>query len=255
MDNGKLTAAEWHHRFMQQTAWTNNLRNYLFNRISLKSNPRILEVGCGTCAVLSQIHNENYRKFGIDIDIEFLKFGLTNFSYLHLVHGNGLSLPFPSQIFDLVFCHYLLLWVDNPIRILQEIARVGKPGSKVIILAEPDYGGRIDYPPPLQQLGKAQIEGLQRQGADPFIGRKIRELTISARMTILEHGVLNSQSEMGIDQEFIDSEWQMLENDLSNQLSNNDIQHFKQIDLEAWKHGIRVLFVPIFYLLAEIRES
>lgn len=252
MEKSKLTPTKWHKRFVQQAKWTNHLRNYLLDKIALHPNSLVLEVGCGTCAVLSQITNENILTFGIDIDLEYLKFGRDNFDALHLVNGNGMSLPYPANSFDLVFCHYLLLWVENPIRIMQEFSRVGKPGANVVILAEPDYGGRIDYPPPLQELGEAQIKGLQQQGANPYIGRRIRELTISSGMTIIEHGVLNSQSDNEIDQEFIESEWQMLEHDLSNQLTESEIQHFKQIDLIAWRHGVRVLFIPIFYLLAEI---
>jgi len=253
MDKNKITTAEWHKRFMQQASWTKGLRKYLKEKIALGSNSRILEVGCGTCAVLSQFSDTEIQSYGVDIDFNFIKYGQTNFDSLHLVQGDGFSLPYLANSFDLIYCHYLLLWVKDPIHIMQEFARVGKPGSKIIILAEPDYGGRIDYPPPLQELGEAQIRGLQLQGADPFIGRRIRELIISAGMIVLEHGVLNSQSVININQNFIDSEWQMLELDLSYHMTNHDIQHFKQIDLSAWMQGIRVLFIPIFYLLAEIR--
>ena len=252
MEKGMITVTEWHKRFTQQARWTNGLRNYLKEKIALQPNSRILEVGCGTCAVLSQFYDTNMQSYGVDIDLEYIKFGRNYFDALHLVNGNGMSLPYPANTFDLVFCHYLLLWVENPIRIMQEFTRVSKPGAYVVILAEPDYGGRIDYPRPLQALGEAQTKSLLLQGANPLIGRKIREIAISSGLKILEHGVLNNQSDIEIDQEFIDSEWQMLEHDLSNQLTDEEIQHFKQIDLEAWMQGIRVLFIPIFYLLAEI---
>jgi SAM-dependent methyltransferase len=54
------------------------------------------------------------------------------------------TLPF-QPVFDVTFCHFLLLWVSNPEKVVAEMGRVTRPGGSVR-LAEPDYGGRIDYP-------------------------------------------------------------------------------------------------------------
>lgn len=250
MQKKKLSTHAWHERFVQQASWTKTIRNYLFSKASLTPKSYILEVGCGTCAILSQI--QGGLKLGIDIDLKFLKFSQKALKDLYLIQGDGHQMPFSSKVFDLVFCHYLLLWVDNPGAMLKEFARIGKPGAKVIILAEPDYGGRIDYPPTLKSLGQAQTKSLQNQGSDPFIGRKLLHMAQSAGMKILESGVLGSQSSNDPDPKFIKSEWDILKSDLSDELSNEELLKFQQIDLQAWNDGIRVLFVPTFYLIAEI---
>ena len=43
----------WHSRYLQQAAWTRELRTYVFEQAGISSANRILEVGCGTGAILS----------------------------------------------------------------------------------------------------------------------------------------------------------------------------------------------------------
>ena len=78
--------------------------------------------------------------------------------------------------FDICLCHFLLLWIANPLAALKEMRRIVKPGGWVLALAEPDYGSRIDFPPELEALGQAQSKALQSQCADVSVGRKLRGL-------------------------------------------------------------------------------
>jgi len=73
------------------------------------------------------------------------------------------------------------------------MARITRPGGAVLALAEPDYGGRIDYPIKLAQMGKWQIESLRLQGADPLMGRKLATIFNSAGFDSVETGVLGGQ--------------------------------------------------------------
>jgi hypothetical protein len=43
---------DWHSRYLQQAGWTSKLRGYLFQRAGVDKASRVLEVGCGTGAVL-----------------------------------------------------------------------------------------------------------------------------------------------------------------------------------------------------------
>ncbi|MCK7482052.1 MAG: class I SAM-dependent methyltransferase [Candidatus Moduliflexus flocculans] len=45
----------WHARYSQQAKWTRNLRAYIFDKIKLDDATRVLEVGCGTGAILSEL--------------------------------------------------------------------------------------------------------------------------------------------------------------------------------------------------------
>jgi len=248
MKKGNLSAQEWHERFEHQARWTISIRNYLFKLFDFSNNSWMLEVGCGTCAVLSQLPVRGPQLFGIDINIEFLSFSNQKHNNLHLTHGDGHLLPYPTDQFDLVYCHYLLLWVRDPITILQEFVRVGKPGSTIFIVAEPDYGGRIDFPPTLEAMGRAQIKSLQSQGADPMLGRKIAAFCKQAGIHVIESGILGSQSSPTVDRSIIDSEQKMLKHDLAGSLTDKKLNELLTIDLEAWMDSTRVLYVPTFYL-------
>ena len=57
----------WHARYIQQSAWTRDLRAYLFEKAGLTRARRVLEVGCGTGAILSMLKT-SAALHGLDLD-------------------------------------------------------------------------------------------------------------------------------------------------------------------------------------------
>ena len=159
----------WHRRYAQQANWTRELRSYIFERTGLRNAHHVLEAGCGTGAILSGLP-EGPLVYGLDIDHEALIECKRHAPRAVLTEGDALSLPYPDRAFDIVYSHFLLLWVRDPLRALREIKRVTRQGGFVIAFAEPDYLQRIDKPRELMQLGKWQTDALRRQGADPGLG-------------------------------------------------------------------------------------
>lgn len=157
-------------------------------------------------------------------------------------------LPFSTASFDFVLSHFLFLWLADPLRALCEMKRLTRPGGAVLALAEPDYGGRIDHPPELQPLGDWQAEALRQQGADPFIGRKLSALFHTAGLRQVETGVLGGQWTQPPQAEEWQSEWNILDADLAQDLHHKaDLEKLKQADWQAWQSGVRTLYVPTFY--------
>ncbi len=164
-----------------------------------------------------------------------------------LAQADGHLLPFADGLFDAVYCHYLLLWVANPARVLAEMKRVTRPGSAVIALAEPDHAARIDYPPPLDELGRLQTAALAKQGADVSIGRRIKALFHQSELLNISTGILGAQWDQNKKQN--SEELAVLQSDLTQVLSKEEFEAFKSVDRQAWVKGERVMFIPTFYAI------
>lgn len=247
-----LTPSGWHARFSQQAQWTGALRAHIFPRVGVHSAQRILDVGCGTGALFGELLAQSDAAiFGVDIQRQHLRLARAHPDAL-LSQGDALQLPYPEGIFDITLCHFLLLWVADPLQTLSEMARVARPGGMVLALAEPDYGGRIDYPPELAQLGVWQTESLKRQGADPLMGRKLSGLFHQIGLENIETGVLGGQWRGAPAPEAWESEWKILEFDAKTPKVSETFGVLKARDADAWERGQRVLFVPTFYALGRV---
>ena len=246
------SSIDWHNRFLHQAAWTKPLRDYIFKQIRLERASLILEVGCGTGVLLQDLENRCAATlFGLDLNSDHLAGASQHTPRSHLLQSDARLIPFPSDAFDITFCHFLLLWIKHPLHVIKEMARVTRPGGHVLALAEPDYGGRIDYPFELGLMGTWQQESLRKQGADPLIGRQLADIFIQAGLGNIQTGLLGGEwksANAGIDWT---SEWEILEHDLSYLPQDKDkatqLDMLKDIDKISQESGIRVLYVPTFY--------
>jgi ubiquinone/menaquinone biosynthesis C-methylase UbiE len=240
----------WHTRYSQQAKWTRDLRAYLFDKTDLDDASRVLEVGCGTGAILHELITP-VSLHGLDLDPAALAECRIHAPAASLIRGNALSLPYSNGSFDIVYCHFLLLWVRNPLLTLLEMKRVTRPGGHIIAFAEPDYSNRIDKPVELVQLGKRQTESLIRQGANPSLGASLAELFFQAGIKINETGTIQGvENEASFDEWEI--EWAVIESDLAGSVPSEDIQRMKVLDQQARLLGERMLHVPTYFAWGQI---
>jgi ubiquinone/menaquinone biosynthesis C-methylase UbiE len=236
----------WHQRYRQQAEWTRELRRYIFDKTGLKHGSRLLEVGCGTGVILSQLKSP---AFGLDIALDSLKQAkIHTQNRSPLSCGDARSLPFANDSFDLVFCHFLLLWLPDPLQALAEMRRVVKAGGEIIAFAEPNYEKRIDSPAALAELGKKQTEALRAQGANPGLGATLSELFFRAGIRIVEAGTLTRSARVSHPAKDHVQEWAVLEADLAGFVSEAYLQKMKRIDQAAREKGERILYVPTHYV-------
>ena len=241
----------WHDRYVQQAAWTRGLRDYLFDKTKLSRAERVLEVGCGTGAILSTLRT-SASLHGFDFDTVALHESHLHAPTAFFARGDAHSLPYSNQTFDITFCHFFLLWVKNPLKALTEMKRVTKANGYVLAVAEPDYTARTDQPDELTVLGKLQNESLKRQGADISIGAQLADLFFRAGIKIVETGTIQSRGNDALSLEEWENEWEVLESDLAESVSKNDIARLKKLDKEAWMRGIRVLNVPTYFAWGQV---
>jgi SAM-dependent methyltransferase len=239
-----------HQRFLQQASWTRAIRQRAFSRFGLPDIHRILEVGSGTGAITSDLqHTSSAAVVGLDCDPTANAFARGANRQVAYVTGLGEQLPFPPGSFDLSCCHFLLLWVADPLEVLLEMKRVTRPGGGVLCLAEPDYGGRIDYPEDLAELGEHQEEALRAQCADTRMGRRLRALLHQIGLKDVQAGVLGGEwadADATTDAQR-DLEWRTLAGDLFGRVSTEKLRSLGIEFTRAQGDGSCVLFVPTFY--------
>ncbi len=246
-----LTPEEWHAWFSVQADWTRPTRVWLYQQAGLARARTVLEVGCGTGVLAQEIARlGSARVVGLDINSGMLTYarrrqesGLTH------VQGDAHALPFPGGCFDVVVCHYLLLWLADPAQGVREMARVVRPAGCVLACAEPDYGGRVDHPPEMVALGRLQAESLRQQGADPELGRRLGELFVAAGLQATV-GVMAGRWNLPASPDGgFEAEWAMRERDLAGLITPDELHRLRSADRQALVGGRRVLFVPTFYAL------
>lgn len=249
-----LTREEWHRRFQLQAQWTEGLRLYFFDLIKQDAIRAILDIGCGTGALLPDLQILSPGQvYGADLELEYLSLAKEVCPEGSLCGADVHHLPFADDSFDVVLCHFFLMWTGDPQHALLEMGRVAAPQGTVVAFAEPDYGGRIDHPEEFNHLRDFQIEGLSQAGADPMMGRKLRNLFLSSGFSDVEAGVYQGFFPHKLSREELESEWQVLEEDLSGILPGRDLQNLKEQDLSACEKGLRLIYVPTFYAWGKVK--
>ena len=241
---GALSASQWCRQFARQERWTRGLRSHLYRRVNLWAQQRVLDVGCGDGVITAEMAGRcRGRVVGVDRSRALL--AQARRRGLAVAAGDAQRLPLRDESFDLVVCHMALLWVEEPGVAVLEMTRVTVPGGAVVAMAEPDYGGRVDYPEDLT-VGAIAAQALLREGAHPRIGRRLKEMFVNAGLAV-EVGVLASLwDDEQLRREF-DEEWNLLEATARDLVAPGELGAMRRRDLRALDDGVRVAFMPIFW--------
>ena len=105
-------------------------------------HPRsVLDVATGTAGVAIQISERTSSSvIGLDISAEMMTEGRRRVrdkgleSFISFALGQGERLPFDDQTFDALSFTYLLRYVQDPAATIAELARVVKPGGRMVNL-------------------------------------------------------------------------------------------------------------------------
>ena len=246
MDN-----SAWHQRFVLQTLWTKSLRAYLYKQIKLDHHARILDLGSGTGALLSENLDTTPFTYGIDFNHSRNVYAKLDNPTAHLSTANAYDLPFSKNQFDFTFCHYLLLWIEHPIKVLKEIYRVTRSGGVAMAFAEPDYQARIDYPATFQIVGKYQNQSLAKQGVQLDVGRRLKRLFTEAGFCDVTMGMLSGEWQHNTREQF-ELEWEIITYDLKSVLPMNEIKHLKENAYQEWMNASGYSFIPTFYAYGKV---
>ncbi|WP_109471312.1 class I SAM-dependent methyltransferase [Ornithinimicrobium cavernae] len=95
--------------------------------------------------------------------------------------GEALDLPFDDDSFDVVHAHQVLQHLSEPVRALQEMARVCRPGGWVAV-RDADYAAMAWHPelPELEEWRTLYRAVARANGAEPDAARRLRAWALAA---------------------------------------------------------------------------
>jgi demethylmenaquinone methyltransferase / 2-methoxy-6-polyprenyl-1,4-benzoquinol methylase len=115
--------------FGQDRAWRRHTREAL----DLRGGERVLDLAAGTGVSTEELARSGAFAIGADFSIGMLRVGRRARPQVPLVAADALALPFADATFDAVTISFGLRNIVDPDAALRELARVTKPGGRLVV--------------------------------------------------------------------------------------------------------------------------
>jgi demethylmenaquinone methyltransferase/2-methoxy-6-polyprenyl-1,4-benzoquinol methylase len=115
--------------FGQDRGWRRATRAAL----GLRPGERVLDVGAGTGVSTEELAHSGAYAVGLDLSIGMLQAGRRTRPDVPLIAGDALRLPFADRTFDAVTISLALRNVVDCEAALREMARVTRPGGRLVV--------------------------------------------------------------------------------------------------------------------------
>jgi ubiquinone/menaquinone biosynthesis C-methylase UbiE len=156
--------------------------------LGLRPGARAIDVGCGLgddARALSRLVGEHGEVVGVDSSTALLKRAQARCEAedgpVKFVVADAHELPFDAGTFDAARTERTLQHLEDPARVVGELARVTRPGG-VVLANEPDWGTLASTGRP-RELVRAMLDVAEAQIRNPWIGRELAGLFVDAGLT------------------------------------------------------------------------
>lgn len=155
----------------------------VYQNVNLSEVTKLLEVGCGVGAQ-SEILLRRFpdlKLTGIDRSVKQLETARQTLSQIPAAQGrfeikemDATAMEFAANSFDGAFLCWILEHVPDPLRVLSEVRRVLRPGSKIYVTEVMNSSFFLDpYSPNVWKYWMAFNEYQMGHSGDPFVGAKL----------------------------------------------------------------------------------
>ena len=161
----------------------------LLDRVGLRPGQTAIDLGCGPRGILDMLAERVSpagRVVGLDADPAHAAMAAEftagrRLSGVEIMTADARSTGLPPGSFDLVHARTLLTNLPEPAEVTAEMMRLARPGGWVASM-EPDTEHALCYPPhpAFDRLCEIFTVAFSRNGADPWIGRRVSGLFCQA---------------------------------------------------------------------------
>jgi ubiquinone/menaquinone biosynthesis C-methylase UbiE len=157
----------------------------LLDHVGLRPGQAAIDLGCGPRGILDMLAERAGpagRVVGLDANpahaamaAEFT--AARRLSNVEIITADATATGLPTGSFDLVHARTLLVNLPSPASVAAEMLRLARPGGWVASM-EPDTEHALCYPPhpAFDRLCDIFTVAFRRNGADPWIGRRVPQL-------------------------------------------------------------------------------
>jgi SAM-dependent methyltransferase len=143
----------------------------LLEFLEAKSGELILDLGCGTGHLTSQIATTGAKVVGVDRSPEMIRQAWEKYPALRFEVMDARQISFPEQ-FDAVFSNATLHWINEPAQVIAGIAKTLRPGGRFVA----EFGGKGNVGELLAAVKRAwEKVGLARPAPNPWYYPSISE--------------------------------------------------------------------------------
>lgn len=244
-----MEASKFHAHYCLQAEWLAPSRRYLFRKVALASHANILDFGCGTGVITDEIRRVCGRPvLGVDRDPAMVAFAEKEYPRSRFLCADENVLQKKGLSFDLIVLSFVLMWQPEPKLFLRKVKKLLTANGTLLVLAEPDYGGRIDFPEELGFLGEVFSDHILKLKGDPFIGRKLKDL-LKQTGWLAEVGLASHLNfPAAYDPVIWQSEWRFWQEIAG--LPERTVRKIHKLEKNAARQQRRLVLFPIFYASA-----
>lgn len=120
---------------LEKQHWVFRVRRRIFRYFIEKHTrlgARIFDFGCGSGCLVGELQKRGYDAHGLDFEKKAVDYGIDS-GVKNLTVGSGDKIDYPDVSFDLVTSLDVLEHLEDERPVVAELARVLKPGGKMII--------------------------------------------------------------------------------------------------------------------------
>jgi ubiquinone/menaquinone biosynthesis C-methylase UbiE len=117
-------------------------RSEIADRLDLRPDSRLLDVGCGTGTALIELAGRVGRAVGVDLSEELLAVARSRAPELEFLAAAATALPFGDGSFDRYRAERVYQHLTEPAAALAEARRVLTPGGRLVLM-DPDWDGLV----------------------------------------------------------------------------------------------------------------